>query len=71
MENEWATFENLVIQVDPDQILDNCTKPVWWHCNHCNQLYIMSVKQRLLKQKRGHNPCTFCNGRRIKKRYNI
>lgn len=62
---EWATLENTFIGVDPDKILDNSTAKAWWKCPICNHLYVMSVKDRLMKEKRGHNACTFCSGRRI------
>lgn len=62
---EWAVNENTLIGLDPDRILDSSTEPAWWNCPQCHHPYIMSPKNRLLKLKRGHNPCTFCNGRRI------
>lgn len=69
MESEWADIENTFIRVNPDQILDSYSGSVWWKCPICNKKYMMSVKDRLMKKKRGHNPCTFCNGRRWKKTY--
>lgn len=69
VEDEWADIENTLIGVDPDKILDSYSERVWWKCPVCNKKYMMSVKGRLLKQKRGHNPCIFCNGRRWKKTY--
>ena len=69
MESEWANIENTFIRVNPDQILDSYSGSVWWKCPICNKKYMMSVKDRLMKKKRGHNPCTFCNGRRWKKTY--
>ena len=71
VEKEWAELENMFIRLDPDQILDTSTKTAWWKCPICGNYYLMSVKQRLLKEKRGHNPCAFCNGRRLRKRFNI
>lgn len=62
---EWSTAENILIDIDPDKILDNSMEKVWWKCPICKHLYLMSVKDRLMKAKRKHNPCTFCNGRRI------
>ena len=69
VETEWADIENTFIRVNPDQILDSYSGSVWWKCPICDKKYMMSVKDRLIKKKRGHNPCTFCNGRRWKKIY--
>ena len=71
VKEEWADIENMLIGVDPDQILDNYSGDVWWECPICKKLYTMSVKKRLLKKKRGHNPCKFCNGGRWLKEYII
>ena len=62
---EWAHHENMFLGIDPDNILDTNTEKVWWKCPTCKHLYLMSVRDRLHKKKRKHNPCTFCNGRRI------
>lgn len=62
---EWATLENMFIGIEPDKILDNNMEKVWWKCPICKHLYLISVKDRLMKLKRKHNPCTFCSGRRI------
>jgi len=47
-------------------VLDNDRRLVWWQCKDCGKKYILSIYDRLLKQKRGHSSCPFCNGRRIK-----
>ena len=65
--DEWSDIENALLGVNPDNILDNNDDPVWWKCINCKSKYIMSVKDRLMKQKRNHNPCTICDGRRWKK----
>ncbi len=62
---EWSTVENILLGLDPDNILENSTEKAWWKCPRCKHHYLMSVKDRFIKAKRKHNPCTFCNGRRI------
>lgn len=62
---EWLELENSLLDVDPDNIIDNNSVYVWWKCRICDYKYTMSVRERLMKQRRGHNPCTYCNGRRI------
>lgn len=62
---EWAVNENVFIGVDPDKVLDNSIEKAWWKCPNCNHLYLMSIKDRLMKLRRKHNSCTFCGGRRI------
>lgn len=64
--DEWLEAENLLIGIDPDTVLDNDRSSVWWQCKDCGKKYLLSIYVRLLKQKRGHSPCPFCNGRRIK-----
>lgn len=61
---EWMEAENIIIGMDADKILDTCSDNVWWKCPICNYPYTMTIKDRLMKQKRGHNPCPRCNGRR-------
>ena len=68
---EWCWVENIFIEVDPDQILDTDNQEVWWLCKLCGRKYPLSVKKRLMKQKRGHNPCPQCNGRRWRRIFNI
>lgn len=62
---EWAHPENMFLGIDPDNIVDTNTEKAWWKCPTCKHLYLMSVRDRLHKKKRKHNPCTFCGGRRI------
>lgn len=62
---EWSTVENILLGLDPDNILENSTEKAWWKCPICKHHYLMSIKDRLMKAKRKHNPCVFCSGRRI------
>ena len=62
---EWSTVENILLGLDPDNILENSTEKAWWKCPICKHHYLMSIKDRLMKAKRKHSPCTFCSGRRI------
>jgi rubrerythrin len=63
---EWSEVENFLIEIDPDSVLDNDRRLVWWQCKDCGKKYMLSIYDRLLKQKRGHSSCPFCNGRRTK-----
>ena len=65
IKQEWAFNENMLIGADPDKILDTNVQKAWWKCPSCQHLYLMSAKDRLMKEKRRHNPCTFCGGRRL------
>lgn len=65
IKQEWAFNENTLIGADPDKILDTNVQKAWWKCPSCQHLYLMSAKDRLMKEKRRHNPCTFCGGRRL------
>lgn len=68
---EWCYAENLLLGITPDKILDKNDTKVWWKCPTCGRKYIMSVKDRLLKQKRGHIACHQCRGKRWKRIFNI
>ena len=63
--DEWSEIENYILDVDPDQVFPTSTKKVWWICKTCNKKYLLTIADRVLKDKRGHNPCTYCNGRRM------
>ncbi len=71
VENEWCYLENILLGVDPDNILENYRGKVWWKCPTCGQKYIMTVHDRLLKEKRGHVACLQCNGKRWKRSFNV
>ena len=64
VEREWCYPENILIGVYPDQILESYQGQAWWKCPTCKRKYLMSVKDRLMKQKRGHVACPQCRGRR-------
>ena len=64
VEREWCYPENILIGVYPDQILESYPGQAWWKCPTCKRKYLMSVKDRLMKQKRGHVACPQCRGRR-------
>ena len=64
VEREWCYPENILIGVYPDQILESYQGKAWWKCPICKRKYFMSVKDRLMKQKRGHVACPQCRGRR-------
>jgi len=67
--DEWDWVNNYCI-VDPDNILDNNTTPVWWTCtNNSKHHYHMSVKRRLEYAKRNKEPCLYCKGHRRKKKH--
>lgn len=65
--DEFLYVENYMIGVDPDYITDKYRNNVWWKCPTCKEKYYMSIKDRLLKQKRGHEACPSCSERRYKK----
>ena len=66
---EWLTIENTLIGINPDSILPKSPDDAWWMCPSCHSKYTMSVGDRVMKEKRGHNPCPYCNGRRQKRTY--
>ncbi len=71
VKEEWCYAENLLLGVNPDNILENYFGKVWWKCPTCGKKYIMTVKDRLMKKKRGHVACQQCRGRRWKRSFNV
>lgn len=71
VQQEWCYAENLLLGVNPDNILESYSGKVWWKCPTCGRKYIMTVKDRLMKQKRGHVACQQCRGRRWIRSFNI
>lgn len=71
VQQEWCYAENLLLGVNPDNILESYSGKVWWKCPTCGRKYIMTVKDRLVKQKRGHVACQQCRGRRWIRSFNI
>ena len=65
--NQWLELENILIGASPSMIMDTSDIKVWWKCELCNEKYMMSIRNRVMKKKRNHNPCPKCNGRRWKK----
>ncbi len=62
---EWAFPENALLGIRPDSVMKSDMRKVWWRCNDCKRKYYMSIRERLLKEKRGFTTCTYCRGRRI------
>ena len=71
VEEEWCYIENTLIGVKPDNILESFQGKVWWKCQTCGRKYLMSVKERLMKKKRGHIACHQCRGKRWIRTFNI
>lgn len=61
---EWCTAENMLIGVNPDNILSTYREKVWWKCPDCGRKYSMSVHDRVIREKRHFIACTYCRGRR-------
>ena len=71
VDKEWCHAENLLLGVNLDNILESYSGKVWWKCPTCGRKYIMTVKDRLMKKKRGHIACQQCRGRRWIRSFNI
>lgn len=71
IKEEWCYAENILLGVNPDNILESYQGKVWWKCSTCGTKYLMTVKDRLMKKKRGHVACQQCRGRRWRRSFNI
>ena len=61
---EWDELANYIL-ADPDEILSDYAKKVWWNCPHGHK-YDTSPKQKLYYRMRKMQPCPYCKGRRRK-----
>ncbi len=68
---EWDYISNYLLYVNPDEILDNCSKTVWWKCKDCGRRYQLTPKKKLLYQKRHMKSCLYCKGYRRNLRHFI
>ena len=60
---EWG-IENYLLGIGgPEGYKYNSTKRVYWKCPKCNTRYKMPIDDRIIKEKRGHEPCWKCSGR--------
>lgn len=71
IEKEWCYIENTLLRVNPDKISESYSGKVWWKCPDCGRKYILTVKERLMKEKRGHVACLQCRGLRWKRCFTI
>ena len=69
---EYWDYINNYLLCNPNEIGDNYNEKVWWFCkNNKEHKYQASPKQRIYFKKRKMEPCTYCKGRRRKKRHFI
>lgn len=60
---EWG-LENYLIDVGgPENYKFDSTKNVYWLCPKCGTHYRMNIDDRVINDKRHHEPCWKCNGR--------
>ena len=67
----WDFVANIYL-VQPNEILDNSTTPVWWYCSdNRDHKFRMPVKRILYYKKRHMKVCPYCKGRNRKRRHFI
>lgn len=66
-EQEWKIVDNYMRGIDPDSILDKSNIRVWWQCNKHSKrkIYPMTIRNKVLMQKRHKISCPYCKGYRI------
>ena len=64
--DEWVDAENILLGLEPSSLLGNSPENAWWKCQTCNRKYPLVINKKVMKNKRGQNPCPFCSGRRWK-----
>ena len=69
--DQTIVYTYYLIDKDPDKMMENNTRPVWWVCsNHKTPfVYSMSISNRVLKEFRGQVACPKCKGYRRRLRY--
>lgn len=60
---EWG-LENYLLDIGgPELYKQDSVKNVYWLCPKCGTHYRMNIDDRVIKYKRGHEPCWKCSGR--------
>ena len=68
---EWSEIENYLLGYgEPSDYAYKSSKTVWWKCKKCGNKYKMSINDRVMKDKRHHEPCNEC-GDRLRNRINV
>lgn len=68
---EWSEIENYLLGYgEPSDYAYKSSKTVWWKCKKCGNKYKMSISDRVMKDKRHHEPCNEC-GDRLRNRINV
>jgi DNA-directed RNA polymerase subunit RPC12/RpoP len=65
---EWIEIANWLI-INPNYVLSDNQKLVWWKCKVCNRNYSMSVKTRVNYDFRRKIACPYCKGYRRTKHH--
>ena len=66
--DEWDYLNNYLI-CRPNVLLASDNKKVWWKCKTCGYSYQLSIKEKLMYQKRKKKSCPMCKGLRRTKFY--
>ena len=61
---EWLYPINMLLGLNPKNMLAQDSRKVWWKCSDCGQTYKQSPQKRVLIKKRKMKACPHCKGYR-------
>ena len=64
--NDYAEIDNYLMGIDIQTFSENSNTKVWFQCKECGKKYLLPINEKVMKLKRGHDSCPFCDGRRRK-----
>lgn len=59
---EWLYPINMLLGLNPKNMLAQDSRKVWWKCSDCGQTYKQSPQKRVLIKKRKMKACPHCKG---------
>ena len=62
MMKEWLYPINMLLGLNPKNMLAQDSRKVWWKCSDCGQTYKQSPQKRVLIKKRKMKACPHCKG---------
>ncbi len=64
--NDYSEIDNYLMGIDIRTFSENSNTKVWFQCKECGKKYMIPINEKVMKLKRGHDSCPYCEGRRRK-----
>ena len=64
--NDYSEMDNYLMGIDIRTFGESSNTKVWFQCKECGKKYLLPINEKVMKLKRGHDSCPYCEGRRRK-----